>query len=93
MKYVYITPGDAETYARLLGDAAKQLAAIKADRFLVGQLRNLKAELLSPVSLVEAPDKELYDALVEYYNESDGITVGIPSELVQALLARFREAQ
>jgi hypothetical protein len=31
--------------------------------------------------------KELHDALVEWYSQSDGITVGIPGELANALIA------
>jgi hypothetical protein len=40
-------------------------------------------------SSMHPEDKLLYDALLDHFRVSDGITVGLPTELVQALAARL----
>jgi aspartate/methionine/tyrosine aminotransferase len=61
------------------------------------ELKVARAALLAAISdtapvVRYAPgttDKQLRDALVEWYQASDGITVGIPSELCNALVDRL----
>lgn len=51
-RYVYITPGMAESYALVLGQAIQKLSTLKEDKFLLGQLRSLKKELESGLQIV-----------------------------------------
>lgn len=91
LRYARSRPADVPAGAPGATDAER--AAWLADKIVAcGDYANEAAAMLrrwpAPSSAF-ADDKELHDALVDWHQQSDGITVGIPSELVSALVARL----